>query len=215
MAQHGYLGDGYGTHGEFDADRDEHREHRSEDRDRDRERFSRDQGRERSWNEESDRDQGFLFGENEGARAENRTMSHYRREHGYGGFQGDYSRSGREQGGFGGFGDYQSGRRSLSANPDEHYRSWRDRHIAELDRDYEDYCREREQRFHHDFDAWRNQRHGSPGPLRTGMTQTGLSADPTGMTQTAGEAGVAPQDTPDPMATATLGTNSSGGRRGR
>ena len=84
--------------------------------------------------------------------------------------------------------------------------------MRSLDRDYEDYCREREQQFHRDFDQWRSQRHGNPGPLRTGMTQTGLSADPTGMTQAAAEMEPAEPGEADPMATATLGTNTK--RRG-
>lgn len=197
MAQHGYLGDGYGTHGEFDRDRDEQRDHRWEERDQDRER----------------RDEGFLFGENEGDRSENRRSSHYGREHRYGGFQGDYSRSGREQGGFGGLGDYQSGRKSFSANPDEHYRSWRDRHMAELDRDYEDYCREREQQFHQDFDTWRGQREGNRQPLRTGMTQTGSAGEPSGTLELTSETATGAEADQDPTG-GTAGTTPGGrGRR--
>ena len=89
----------------------------------------------------------------------------------------------------------------------------RDRGRKERDRDYEDYCREREQQFHRDFDSWRNQRHGNPEPLRTGMTQTGLSHDPTGEMQLTEDAALDPQNTTDPMGTATLGTTSGGGRR--
>ena len=93
------------------------------------------------------------------------------------------------------------------SHPDDHYRSWRDKQMQSLDRDYEDYCREREQQFHSDFDSWRQQRYGgNPGPLRTGMTQTGLSEDPSGMAEAeaANRVGTTP---PDPMDTATLGTN--------
>lgn len=110
-----------------------------------------------------------------------------------------------------GFGD-DFGRRNFRSHPDDHYRSWRDKQMEALDRDYEDYCREREQQFHQDFDSWRQQR-GNPGPLRTGMTQTGLSADPSGLTQAeaAADVGTTP---PDPMDTATLGTTPrSRGRR--
>jgi hypothetical protein len=121
------------------------------------EEFERGGDRERGWSELSgnwrdrDRERGLLFGDqNRGERG----MSHYGREHGYGGFQGDYS-GGSEQGGFGGYGDYREGRRSFSANPDEHYRIWRDKQMRALDRDYEDYCGEREQQFHQDFDSWR------------------------------------------------------------
>ncbi len=108
--------------------------------------------------------------------------------------------------------DDRSARDRFSASPEDHYRSWRDRHMSEIDRDYQDYCREREQQFHREFDDWRRQKYGNPQALRTGMTQSGISHDPTGMTQAAEEN--AP-DTPrgsDPMATATLGTNSSRSR---
>ena len=106
-------------------------------------------------------------------------------------------------GGESGYGQGQESRR-FSSHPDDHYRSWRDKQMQSLDRDYEDYCREREQQFHSDFDSWRQQR-GNPGPLRTGMTQTGLSMDPSGATQAeaATDVGSTP---PDPMDTATLGT---------
>jgi hypothetical protein len=109
----------------------------------------------------------------------------------------------------GGFGDRPEGRNRFSANPDDHYRSWRDRHMSELDRDYADYCREREQQFHSNFDRWRGQRHSNPQPLRTGMTQSGLSHDPTGELQLETEAR-APIE-PDPVADATLGTNAARG----
>src|SRR5207253_3290410 len=98
----------------------------------------------------------------------------------------------------------------FSSNPDDHYRSWRDKQMAALDRDYEDYCREREQQFHRDFDDWRSRRRSSPEPLQTGMTETGLSADPSGMTQAENEMAPATADQPDPMGDATLGTTSAG-----
>lgn len=40
----------------------------------------------------------------------------------------------------------------------EAYRRYRERHLAELDRDYDDWCRENEQRFHRDFAEWRGSR---------------------------------------------------------
>ena len=200
---HGYLGDGYGMHGESDDRDDRDREWRRHDRDwRDRERASRD----RDW-DDRDRNRGFMFDERN--RGEDHGMSRYGREHGYGGFQGDYSRSGREQGGFG---DYSQGRRSFSAHPDDHYRSWRDRHMQSLDRDYEDYCREREHQFHRDFDSWLTQRHGNPGQLRTGMTQTGFSHEPSGELELSDPAKEG-QIEGDSMDTATLGTTSGGGKR--
>ena len=151
---HGYLRDGYGTHGEIDPDSDH---------DRDR--------RERG----SDRDRGFMLGDRD--REWNRTR--------------------------------------YSANPDEHYRSWRERHMADLDRDYEDYCVERERQFHRGFDEWRRNKYGNPQPLRTGMTQSGISHDPSGMDEAAEDSAPFAASEPDPTADATLGTNSSGGPRAR
>ncbi|HWI88223.1 MAG TPA: hypothetical protein VNS11_03140 [Sphingomicrobium sp.] len=169
---------------EYDEGRD-----RGEDRDRDR----------GEW-----RERGFLFGDDDSDRF---------REHDHradrSAFENNSDWPQREHG-FGGR-EWNEGR-SYSANPDDHYRSWRNRQMQSLDRDYEDYCREREQQFHRDFDQWRSQRYGNPGPLRTAMTQTGLSADPTGMTQAASETQPAEASEPDPMGTATLGANTK--RRG-
>jgi hypothetical protein len=128
----------------------------------------------------------------------------------FGGRSRDVDRSNRD---FGSYGDFRENRRSFSAHPDDHYRSWRDRHMSELDRDYADYCREREQAFHQDFDTWRSQRHASYQPLRSGMTQSGMSHDPSGELQLTTEAEA--QDGTDPMSEATLGTNSSRETTGR
>jgi len=38
------------------------------------------------------------------------------------------------------------------------YHSYRERHLQEMDRDYQDWCREREQQFHSDFNDWRSRR---------------------------------------------------------
>jgi hypothetical protein len=108
--------------------------------------------------------------------------------------------------------DYPGRERSFSNHPDDHYRNWRDRQMQSLDRDYTDYCREREEQFHRDFDAWRGRRHGNPEPLRTGMTQSGLSDDPSGELQLSTEDRSPAEPQQDPMAAATLGTN-SGGRK--
>jgi hypothetical protein len=119
----------------------------------------------------------------------------------------------RDRDRFGDRGDRARPPRNFRSSPDEHYLAWRDRQIEALDRDYAEYCREREQQFHHDFDSWRRQRHGNPEPLQAGMTQSGLSSDPTGELQLTADEAVAPEGGPDPMATATLGTSSSRGRR--
>lgn len=220
---HGYLHEGYGMWGDFDPDRegrDRDRERNWRDRDRsfmfegrDRDRFRGERGDEREWFGGRDR-----F-EDRGGWEDNREwperhpgMSRYGREHGYGGFQGDYG-GGREQGGFGGRGDWERGRTSFSSNPDEHYRSWRDKKMAALDRDYADYCREREQQFHQDFDEWRRSRRSNTQPLQTGMTQSGLSTDPSGMTQAEGETTNPAEVGQTPEDVATLGTTSGRSRR--
>jgi hypothetical protein len=86
--------------------------------------------------------------------------------------------------------------------------------MRELDRDYAEYRREREQQFHEDFDSWRNRRHGMGQPLQTGMTQTSAAGDPTGTLELSGEMRSPAEGGQDPTDTATLGTNESGrGRR--
>jgi hypothetical protein len=45
-----------------------------------------------------------------------------------------------------------------SRHEDPHYRSWRDRHLSELDRDYDDYHREHQAKFESDFGSWRERR---------------------------------------------------------
>lgn len=199
---HGYLGDGYGMHGEMDPDRED-RERGWRDRDRDERGRRSDTGEQRrEHSRDHGRDRGMMFG------GRQREWSGEDRWSGRGSGRQEYD---REQD----YGDYAQGRRSFSANPDDHYRSWRDRHMSELDRDYEDYCREREQQFHQDFDSWRRQRQGNPQPLQTGMTQTGMSHDPSGELQLTTEA-TPDQGGTDPMGEATLGTNSSSeGRTGR
>jgi hypothetical protein len=134
---HGYLGDGFGEHGEIDPGR-------RDDRDRDR--------------------PGWMFG------------------------------------------DY--GQRRFSPDPDDHYRNWRERHMAELDRDYEDYCLERERAFHRGFDEWRRNREQH----RASHTDVVLEDERVQSDEALSG--------PDPMDNATLGTNDSenanpgrGGRR--
>jgi hypothetical protein len=106
-------------------------------------------------------------------------------------------------------GDWEGSPRNFRTSTDEHYLAWRDKQIAALDRDYAEYRREREQQFHAEFEAWRRHRRGNPEPLQTGMTQTGLSSDPSGELQLTADEAVEPAPGPDPMATATFGTQSS------
>jgi len=157
---------------------------------------------------ERERDRDFMLRDRD--RFGERDEERFGPEHGYGGFQGDY-RGERQRGSDGGEGDYGRGRTS---HPDAHYLSWRDRHMRELDRDYDEYRREREQQFHQDFSAWRLQRHGNPPPLQAGMTQTSTPGDTDGTLELSAEAASPAEGGQDPMATATMGTTSGGrGRR--
>jgi hypothetical protein len=132
----------------------------------------------------------------------------YGREHGYGGFQGDYSRSGQSQGGFGGRGDWERSPRNFSSHQDDHYRSWRDRQMGALDRDYQDYCREREQQFHQDFDSWRRNRQ-SQGQAPGGQQQSGGSSPEVMELNNPTDLSTEPQSGPSATGDATLGTNNS------
>jgi hypothetical protein len=69
----------------------------------------------------------------------------------------------------GGFGNQR-----FASSQDDHYRNWRDRQIAQLDRDYQEYCRECEQNFHRDFDSWRSQRKGQQS--QSEMASSGSSS---------------------------------------
>ena len=53
-------------------------------------------------------------------------------------------------------GSAYSGARERDVDP--HYRNWRDRHLSDLDRDYDDYRRENQSRFESDFGSWRERR---------------------------------------------------------
>ena len=203
MAQHGYLHDTYDS-GDFGREDDRERGWRDRHGDwRDHERTS---GR---W-DEGGSDRKSMFGWDE----HDRRSGYEDRDRGgdWHGTDRDYPGH-RERSAFTTGSGYPQGQRRSSAHPDDHYRSWRDKQIQALDRDYEDYCREREHQFHQDFDAWRSQRRANYQPLRTGMTQSGLSHDPSGEVQVSTEA-TPDQSGTDPMGEATLGTN-SGSSTGR
>jgi len=71
----------------------------------------------------------------------------------------------------------QFGREGYQGSYAQHqdpYHSYRERHLAELDRDYDDWCRQREQQFHSEFNDWRSRRQLSPGQV--GQVQSQLSA---------------------------------------
>ena len=190
------------------------------DRDDDRERGQRDERDPNFMFGERDRDRGF-FGRDEEARDRFREDDRqWRGSHGSRWSSRDWRGSGEDEwrGGRSAFtsrGDWERAPRNFRSHQDDHYRSWRDRQMEALDRDYADYCREREQQFHQDFDTWRSQRRGNnPGPLQTGMAQTGQSHDPSGMLELTNEARENEEPSADPIDAATLGTNSTSGRRG-
>jgi hypothetical protein len=63
-----------------------------------------------------------------------------------------------------------------SRHEDPHYESWRQRHLDELDRDYDDYRRENQSRFESDFGSWRERRmhkRGLLGQIREHMEVIG------------------------------------------
>jgi len=63
-----------------------------------------------------------------------------------------------------------------SRHEDPHYRSLRDRHLSELDRDYDDYRSERQSAFESDFGSWRErrqQKRGLLGQIREHMEVVG------------------------------------------
>lgn len=65
---------------------------------------------------------------------------------------------------------------------DDHYRGWRDRHIEQMDREYEEYCRHRQQQFETEFHGWRQKREGqiAGSSTMTSSGETGGSAMPSG-----------------------------------
>jgi hypothetical protein len=95
------------------------------------------------------------------------------RERGYRPLAGDYARSFR--------GDRDVPR--LSRDRDPHYHEWRQRHIDELDRDYDDYRRENQSRFENDFGSWRErrmQKRGLLGEIREHMEVVGSDEEHVG-----------------------------------
>jgi hypothetical protein len=232
MAQHGYLHDEYDRDFGGSDDRDDNwreraeREWRGQDRDwQDRDRGWQGQGQNRQG---PDRGRGdFMLGDRDrgqdrgffnrlGERARDAFSDDdrdHRRQGGSWENNGDWpqSRSGGQRSA-GGNQWSQSGQRATN-HPDDHYRSWRDKQMQSLDRDYQDYCREREQQFHSDFDSWRQNRHRQGLRVGTGLEQ-GSGADEqtftpqttaVGNTMTTSETHE-PQSTTEPEDTATLGT---------
>ena len=229
MAQHGYLREYDEGWGRGD-DRDRERSWRD---DEDRERGWRRSGREEGWRDEDfsssrDRDRNFMLGDRDrGGRDHDRGFMgrmgdearswfrdddrQYRGTH-----QSDWDRRdresgdyGRDRGAFSGGGDWERSPRNFSSHQDDHYRSWRDRQMSALDADYQDYCREREQQFHQDFDSWRRNRQasGSGSQQQGGNNAETAVAGEDELTLTRAISGQG--NTPSPEDAATLGTNNS------
>jgi hypothetical protein len=179
----------------------------SSDRDRDRGFFGRMGDDARSWFRDDDRQYRGTHQDDWDRR--DRGSSGYGREHGFGGSQGEYRQSSQHN--FGGRGDWERSPRNFSSHQDDHYRSWRDRQMNALDRDYEDYCREREQQFHQDFDSWRSKRQGrGSGSQQTGHGGRNDEMELTAENELTHARAMAGQgNTPSPEGAATLGTNNS------
>ena len=164
--------------------------------------------RARSWFRDDDRQYRGTHEDHWGEREHGRSGG-YGPEHGYGGFEGDYGRSQRNQGGFGGRGDWERSPRNFSSHQDDHYRSWRDRQMQALDRDYEDYCRERERQFHDDFDSWRrNRQQQASGQAQSQQAGQESSEEVMELSNRADHL-PEPPSVPSPTSQATLGTNNS------
>lgn len=137
-----------------------------------RESFGAGFGNQRGWRDERwDRDFGPAEGYESGGlggepeRFDRRSGSDSWRDRSIGGGAGGYEttmrgagRRGRaEADRMGGYDGGFSG--SYGGVHDPHYAEWRQRQMAELDRDYEEYRRENQSRFEQEFGAWRQRRH--------------------------------------------------------
>lgn len=190
---YGYGGDyarssarDYAAAGQFGRDRDDDRDsYRSSGRDDYRgggrdyygTQSSRDEGRYGSSN--WDRDDNRGFGGYRGSRdsfdkyrGSGQSRGGYdRRPEGYEYQDRDFfSRAGDEVRSW--FGDEDAERRreqdaryDAQHGSDDHYRGWRNRQIADLDRDYDEYRRENATRFDNEFGSWRTERQGQRSSL--------------------------------------------------
>jgi hypothetical protein len=142
-----YRGDGYGQHGDVGDDDYRFGEGRN---DKGRGERSRSDGHS-GWNErepEHGSAHGNLMGRAEHSVREflqNDRDAHDDRSSGQRAADDWNRRFGRE--------GYQG-----SYGVDPSYRDYRERHLAELDRDYDEWCRDREHQFNRDFGDWRSQR---------------------------------------------------------
>jgi len=130
---------------------------------------------------------------------------------------------GEFRGSLGGFGN-----QTFGSSEHDHYRNWRDRELAKLDRDYDDYCSEREQQFNQDFDSWRRSRQSqgtmasstSPdlgtssnaGVGTTTASMTGSAGSGSAVGSATGTGGSIQSDTSGSAETAGAGGSRSGSR---
>jgi hypothetical protein len=66
---------------------------------------------------------------------------------------------------------------------DRHYHAWRQQQLNDLDRDYDHYCREKQDKFENDFGSWRKDRMGKRqqlGQVREHMDVVGSDGDTVG-----------------------------------
>jgi len=195
---------------------------------RDQSIFTDDEGR---WNRGRDDERGFFeragdefrswFGDEEAERRRERDVRRDEAREAFGGrdFDDDrryaerarYGAGGHGRDRYAGGGDWGRERGASGRSQwDENYRRWRDRQIERLDREYEDYCRERQRRFDEDFDSWRSSR----------LTEGGASAADFGgersrATETAGATTAAAGTAPATEASAGGEPAGSGRGRGR
>jgi hypothetical protein len=128
------------------------------------------------------------------SRDQDRQYSRSQMRPGSGGYsQDDSAQSGQNQGrGQGGHGQGgrsggpdQSGQSRGGFHHDETYRQWRERQIEALDREYEEYCRHRQEQFENEFSSFRQTRQSGTASGGPGLTQGGQ----TGSTETASSTG--------------------------
>ena len=189
MAQHGYLR-------EYDEGWDRN------DYDRDREGSWRGQ---RDW---GDRDRGFMFRDRDQAGERARERFRHDDRQWRGSHRDDWSNRDRGSGSAGlqqrsGENDWERSPRNFRSHQDDHYRSWRDQQMQALDRDYADYCREREQQFHSDFDSWRRNRGQNQ------QSPQGNSSEEVMELNNPRARATEHDSTASPVADATVGTNNS------
>ena len=135
-------------------------------------------GRDRDFERDRERERGYRPMTGDYGRAEHESDQFFaasgygRRERGssdYGRPESEYGRDEYRRSSYPG--SYMGSREH-----DPHYRSWRDRHMSELDRDYDDYARENQSRFEDEFGSWRErrqQKRGLLGQIREHMEVVG------------------------------------------